>query len=158
MKMIKFILRVTFACLLSVSCFGQPCKDFQRTKDCYVYVPMDRDFKEYNQSKSVYTEVGTVNAFKIVLYGKKDFIVGICAESMFYRQIRLRIFDGQTNKLLYDNKDYDYIESFGFTVEHTMPLYLEVTVFSKDEKNQHKKTCLGLQILSAKVVEPEAKK
>ena len=84
--------------------FSQDCKDFHKSKDCYVYVPLGRDFQIYNQAKSTYVEIGKPTIYKVVLYGKKDFIVGVCAESKYYRQIQLRIIDGITNKILYDNK------------------------------------------------------
>jgi len=155
MKPTTFLLCTMLFYISLTNAKSQPCKDFHKSNDCYVYIPLDRDFKEYNQSKSVYTEVGKVNAFKVVLFGKKDFIVGICAGQAFYRQVRLRIFDGENGKLIYDNKDYDYIESFIFTVERTMPLFLEVTILSKDEANKRKQTCLGLEILSCKTPEPE---
>jgi hypothetical protein len=153
--MSKKIQGILLAFIVSFHVYGQPCKDFHKSKDCYVYVPLDRDFKEYNQARSESVEIGKTNIYKVVLYGKKDFIVGICAESTYYRQVHFRIIDSQTQKVLYDNKDYDYIESFGFTIEKTQPLDLEVTVLSNDKAAQNNKICVGIQILWSKVVEPE---
>ena len=153
MDILKFLL-LTF--LIWVGVFhanGQDCKDFHKSKDCYVYVPLDRDFQMYNQAKSTFAEIGKPTIYKVVLYGKKDFIVGVCAEAKYYRQIRLRIIDGITQKVLYDNKDYDYIESFGFTIEKTQPLDLEITVLSKEKTAQASKVCVGIQILWSKVLE-----
>ncbi|HEY4788288.1 MAG TPA: hypothetical protein VIH57_19680 [Bacteroidales bacterium] len=152
---------ILFPVLLLVSshAFSQDCKDFYKSKDCYVYVPLDRDFQLYNQAKSAYVEIGKPTIFKVVLYGKKDFIVGICAGDKYYRQIRFRIIDGITHTILYDNKDFDFIESFGFTVEKTQPLDLEVTVMSKEKAAQSQKVCLGIQILWSNVQEtPSSKK
>jgi hypothetical protein len=125
---------------------GQACKDFHKTPDCYVYVPLDREFKIYNQAKSMTIKPLKPVIYKIILFGGKDYIVGVCAESKYYRKIRLRIFDGITKKLLYDNKDYDYIESFSFTVNKTQPLEMEVNVLA-DEKNSKSDICVGFQIL-----------
>jgi hypothetical protein len=138
--------------------YSQDCKDFHKSKDCYVYVPLDRDFQLYNQAKSTFAEIGKPIIYKVILYGKKDFIVGVCAEAKYYRQIQLRIIDGITKKVLYDNKDYDYIESFGFTIEKTQPLDLEITVLSKDKAAQDSKVCLGIQILWSPTLEPGASK
>ncbi len=158
MDLFKTLLFPVLVLLLSPHGYGQDCKDFHKSKDCYVYVPLDRDFQTYNQAKSAFVEIGKPSIFKVVLYGKKDFIVGVCAESKYYRQIRLRIIDGITKKVLYDNKDYDFIESFGFTIENTQPLDLEVTVLSKDKAAQSSKVCLGVQILWSKVLERESSK
>jgi hypothetical protein len=126
---------------------GQACKDFHKGDDCYVYVPPDRDFKIFNQAKSLQVEIQKPVVYKIVLYGGKDYIVGACAEAVFYRKIRLRIIDGITRKVLFDNKDQDYIESFGFTVNKTQPLDMEVTVLSNEKLAANSKVCVGFQIL-----------
>lgn len=153
----KFLVAI-LVLTMAIPCYSQDCKDFHKSKDCYVYVPLDRDFQVYNQAKSTIAEVGKPLIYKVVLYGKKDFIVGVCAEAKYYRQIRLRIFDGITHKVLYDNKDYDYIESFGFTIEKTQPLDLEITVLSKEKEAQDSKVCLGIQILWSQVQDTHAAK
>lgn len=157
-----YILKFSFiTALLTVLCNltqAQDCKDFHKSKDCYVYVPLDRDFQMYNQAKSTSVDIGKPTIYKVVLYGKKDFIVGVCAEAKYYRQIRLRIIDGINKKVLYDNQDYDYIESFGFTIEKTQPLDLEITVLSKEKAAQTSKVCVGIQILWSKPLETPGKK
>jgi len=155
-RKLSLIMILVFAC--SGKSYGQDCKDFHKSKDCYVYVPLDRDFQMYNQAKSTFAEIGKPTIYKVVLYGKKDFIVGVCAQSNYYRQIRLRIIDGINQNVLYDNKDYDYIESFGFTIEKTQPLDLEITVLSKDKTAQTSKICVGIQILSSNTPEPNQQK
>jgi hypothetical protein len=126
---------------------GQVCKDFHKSDDCYVYIPLDRDFKIYNQAKSLQLEIQKPVVYKIVLYGGKDYIVGACAEAIYYRKLRLRIIDGITRKVLFDNKDQDFIESFGFTVNKTQPLDMEVTVLSDEKSAANSKICVGFQIL-----------
>jgi hypothetical protein len=153
MKIIRVIFVALVSLVINITSQGQDCKDFHKSNDCYVYVPLDRDYQIYNQAKSTFAEVGKPTLYKVVLYGKKDFIVGVCAESSYYRKIRLRIIDGITKKVLYDNKDYDYIESFGFTIEKTQPLDLEITVLTKDKATSAAKICVGIQILWSKVVE-----
>ncbi len=144
---IKFKIFILLAIITPASyCFGQACKDFHKTPDCYVYVPLDRDFKIYNQAKSMSVNPSKPVVYKVILFGGKDYIVGVCAEAKYYRKIRLRIFDGINKKLLYDNKDHDYIESFGFSVVKTQPLEMEVDLIT-DEKDKNQEVCVGFQIL-----------
>ena len=146
----KFLMLLNLAFIFYIYSFGQDCKDFHKSQDCYVYIPPDRDFEVYNQAKSAYAEIGKTNIYKVILFGKRDFIVGVCAEAKYYRQIWLRIIDSNTKQVLYDNKEFDYIESFDFTIERTQPLDLEVTILTKDKNPANSKICLGIQILSAK--------
>lgn len=125
---------------------AQDCKDYHKSSECYIYVPLDREFQIYNQAKSMQVEVMKPVIYKMVLYGGKDYIVGACADAKFYRKIRLRIIDGISKKVLFDNMDRDFIESFSFTVEKTQPLDMEVTVLSND-KMADKMVCVGFQIL-----------
>lgn len=130
---------------------SQECKDFHRNADCYVYVPLERDFRIYNQAKSLLVPANRTTIYKIILYGGKDYIVGVCSEPGYYRKIKLRILDDSGKKVLYDNTQHDFIESFGFSVERTLPIIMEVTVVApQDNKN----ICVGFQILSS---EPETR-
>lgn len=128
-------------------CYGQECKDFYKSDFCYVYVPLDREFKLYNQAKSTLVGIDKPITHKIILYGGKDYIVGVCSEGSYYRSIRLKIIDGVTKKVLYDNIDYDFIESFILTVEKTQPIEMEVTVISKENVPPKENVCVGFQIL-----------
>ena len=103
MKIAKILLWPALAFALTICCFGQECKDFHKSNDCYVYIPPDRDFEIYNQARSTLAEIGKTNIYKVILFGKKDFIVGVCAEAKYYRQIWLRIMDSNTKQVLYDN-------------------------------------------------------
>lgn len=138
--------------ILTLSAYGQECQNFHKSNDCYVYVPDGRDFQIYNQARSTYADVGITNIYKVVLFGKKDYIVGVCAEAKYYRQIRLRIIDSNSKKVLFDNKEFDFIESFGFTIDKTQPLDLEITVLSKEKIVAGTKICLGIQILWSKTL------
>ena len=144
--MYKSFFVIIIVCLYSYS-YGQNCQDFHKSTDCYVYVPLDRNFKIYNQAKSISLKPDKPVVYKIVLYGGKDYIIGVCAESKYYRKLRLRIFDGITKKLLYDNIDFDYIESFGFKVNKTQPLEMEVKILSNEKDNSKPEICVGFQIL-----------
>lgn len=132
-------------------CQAQVCKDYHKSNDCYIYVPLDKEYSIYNQAKSIQVEGMKPVIYKIVLYGGKDYIVGVCAESTFYRKIRLRIIDGITKKVLYDNSERDYIESFGFRIDKTQPLDMEVTVLTNEKTSSDMKVCVGFQILYSDV-------
>lgn len=141
-----FIILVLLTPVMALICTAQDCKDFHKTPDCYVYIPLDREFKIYNQAKSLSVPANKPVVYKIILFGGKDYIVGVCSQAEFYRKIQLRIYDGINKKLLYDNKDHDYIESFGFTVTKTQPLEMEVIVLA-DDKSKNTDVCVGFQIL-----------
>lgn len=151
---IKILLSIIMVCMVSF-CSGQLCKDYHKGEDCYVFIPLNRDFKMYNQAKSQLVEVEKSIINKIILYGGKDYIVGICSEGAYYRKIRLRIIDGITKKVIYDNSDYDFIESFLFTVVKTQPLEMEVTVLSDDKAAINKKVCVGFKILYSDTLSSE---
>lgn len=153
----KFGLITLFIFICNINGYGQACKDFHKSNDCYVYVPLDRDFAIYNQAKSMQVEALKPTIYKIVLFGKKDYIIGVCAEASFYRKIRLRIIDGITKKVLFDNKDYDYIESFSLTTAKTQPLEMEVTVLTKNKADAKNLVCLGFQILYSEPVNSKGK-
>lgn len=127
--------------------YGQACKDFHKSDNCYVYVPLDRTFKIYSQAKSISLKPNKAVVYKVVLFGGKDYIVGACAEAKYYRKLRLRIYDGITKKILYDNKNHGFIESFGFTVTKTQPIEMEVNILSDEKDNKNQDICVGLQIL-----------
>jgi len=147
MNIFKIIAGVILAIILSTNARGQQCKGFHESKDCFIYIPESRQYQQYSQAKSALSEIGQKNIYKVVLFGGKDYIVGVCAESG-YRPIHFRIIDSQTKKVMYDNKDFDYIESFGFTVEKTQPIDIEVTVLENNRIAQKKnKMCVGIEIV-----------
>jgi hypothetical protein len=152
MNIIKVIPGLVIIFIFSVNIIAQPCKGFHESKDCFVYIPEGRDFKQYSQAKSALTTVGQKNTYKVVLFGGKDYILGVCAESG-YRPVHFRIIDSQSKKVMYDNKDFDYIDSFNFTVQRTQPLDIEVQVL-ENKKNPAKKDkmCVGIEILWSNAV------
>jgi hypothetical protein len=138
---------ITLAAIITANIYSQQCKNFHESKDCFIYIPDTKKYEQYSQAKSALTEIGIKNIYKIVLFGGKDYIVGVCAE-LGYRPIHFRITDSQTKKVIYDNKDYDYIESFGFTVEKTQPIDIEITVLeNKNIPLKKTKMCVGIEIV-----------
>lgn len=147
MNLIKVIQAFILIFIFSGNINGQPCKGFHESKDCFVYIPEGRDFKQYSQAKSAQASIGQKTTYKVVLFGGKDYILGVCAESG-YRPIHFRIIDSQTKKIMYDNKDYDYIDSFNFMVQRTQPLDIEVQILENKKIQMKKdKMCVGIEIL-----------
>ncbi len=147
MKLIEVIQALILIFIFSGTMNGQPCKGFHESKDCFVYIPEGRDFKQYSQAKSTQISIGQKTTYKLVLFGGKDYILGVCAESG-YRPIHFRIIDSQTKKIMYDNKDYDYIDSFNFMVQRTQPLDIEVQILENKKIQMKKdKMCVGIEIL-----------
>jgi len=152
MNIAKVIPGLILIFIFSVNINGQPCKGFHESKDCFVYIPEGRNFQQYSQAKSALTSVGQKTTYKVVLFGGKDYILGVCAEGG-YRPIHFRIIDSQTKKVLYDNKDYDYIDSFNFMVQRTQPLDIEVQILENNKIPVKKdKMCVGIEILWSPIV------
>jgi hypothetical protein len=116
----------------------------------YLYLPLGRDFQIYNQPRSSYTEAGQTNVYKVVLYGNKDFLISIYSKTDYFKKIHFRLIDSETRKILYDNKNYKYIETLTFTVEKSQALDLEVTVLPFEKKYDKSKVCIGIEILCSK--------
>jgi len=147
MNIIKVFQGLILIFIFSGTIYSQPCKGFHESKDCFVFIPEGRDFKQYSQAKSTQTSVGQKTTYKVVLFGGKDYILGVCAESG-YRPIHFRIIDSQTKKIMYDNKDFDYIDSFNFMVQRTQPLDIEVQILENKKIQMKKdKMCVGIEIL-----------
>jgi len=158
MSIKRTITGLSLILIISSNISSQPCKGFHESKDCFVYIPEGRDFKQYSQAKSALTSVGQKTTYKVVLFGGKDYILGVCAESG-YRPIHFRIIDSQTKKVMYDNKDYDYIDSFNFTVEKTQPLDIEVQILENKKITLKKdKMCVGIEILWSTILKSGTKK
>lgn len=144
----KLIAILFFLTISSKDVYCQ-CSDFHRSNDCYVYVPLDTEYKIYNQARSISVKIQTPVIYKVILFGKRDYIIGVCSSANYYRKIKLRIINSQNNKVLFDNSDNDFIESFMLTVEKTTALDLEVTVLT-DKETDIGSVCVGIQILTKK--------
>lgn len=125
------------------------CKEFHRRNLCYkeAYEP---GFNYYGQSASAVIEKGMTTKYNAIFYGGKDYVVNMCT-NMFFRPVHFTIYDADTQELIYDNEEDNFINKVMFAMEYTRSITLEITVL--DDKNNDPKSeggerdCLGVLIL-----------
>ncbi|MFO7827793.1 MAG: hypothetical protein R6V23_04155 [Bacteroidales bacterium] len=126
---------------------AQYCDRFHETSACRL--ANDGSFKPYGQSKSGVLEINKKFEYKLVLYGEKDFKIGVCTESGF-GPVHFKIINARSKTVLYDNITDDYIESVGFTNDFTQSVIIEITVLAEEiepEDAYDTRVCVGINIL-----------
>ncbi len=131
---------------------AQPCRDYNRMGTCLSLMNRE-DMNIYGQSKNALLQVNVVNSFSVTLFGEKDYKFIICSEAKFY-PIHIRLIDPVSQEVFYDNKDDDYLESIGFTIEKTRRLIVEITLLAAKAEIKdigQDRACVGVLILWQKV-------
>jgi len=126
---------------------AQNCYRFIETSQCRL--ASDGGYKPYGQSKSAVLELNKTFEYKLVLYGEKDFKIGVCTEKGF-GPVHYKIINARTKDVLYDNITDDYIESIGFTNDYTQSVIIEITVLAEDVEPEDAydiRVCVGVNIL-----------
>lgn len=147
-KKIYFILLVL---IFSTPALAQRCDDYHKTSDCRIY--SSKGFDYYGQSRSALLEIKNQATFKAVFYGDRDYKVVLCTEYGYY-PIHFVISNEDTQEILYDNQEDDYIESVGFSIDRTQNLIFEITVLAEDVKPKDSfdlRVCVGVNIYWRKV-------
>jgi len=142
-----FTLFVFIAILPAKHVNAQYCDRFHETSACRL--ANDGSFKPYGQSKSAMVEIKKTFEYKLVLYGEKDFKIGICTEDGF-GPVHFKIINARSKEVLYDNITDDYIESVGFTNDFTQSVIIEIIVLAEDvepEEAYDTRACVGVNIL-----------
>lgn len=126
---------------------AQYCDRFHETSACRL--ANDGSFRPYGQSKSAMVEIKKTFEYKLVLYGEKDFKIGVCTEGGF-GPAHFKIINARSNIVLYDNITDDYIESVGFTNDFTQSVIIEITILAEEvqpEDAYDTRVCVGVNIL-----------
>ena len=147
----KKIYFIIIAILISVATYGQRCDGYHKTGDCRIY-RMD-GFEQYGQARSALLEVKKTAVFKAVFYGQRDYKVVLCTDYGYY-PIHYVISNADTKEVLYDNKEDDYVESVGFTIDKTQNLIFEITLLAENIKPKDAfdlRVCTGVNIYWRKV-------
>ena len=148
MKRIFYI--VTFL-LLSFGAHSQ-CDNYHTGINCRVSPHEAKDMVLSSQSRSAYLEANKTYNFQMTLFGDMDYRIIFCTNKRFY-PIHYTITEKETGILLYDNKDDDYVESIGFSIENTTIVMVEVTLLAERAKFKDfrdNRTCVGIPILFRK--------
>lgn len=147
----KKIYFIVIALLISTLAFSQRCDDYHKTGDCRIY-RMD-GFEQYGQARSALLEIKKKAVFKAVFYGERDYKVVLCTDYGYY-PIHYVITNATTGEVLYDNKEDDYVESVGFTIDKTQNLIFEITLLAEGIKPKDAfdmRVCTGVNIYWRKV-------
>lgn len=142
--------------LLSGNLYSQKkneCKDFHKSRYCWI--PDSYDFKPYFKSKSAQIEINKVYKYEVVLTPKKDYKIGLCTYPG-YEPVRFVIIDKETDQIVYDNSNDQFMESVGFSVDELpMTVSIEITVLATDLDPKDMKdvrACVGIQIMYQRVL------
>ena len=148
LKKLYFIFIIS---VISFSVQAQRCDGYHKTGDCKIY--RSEGFEYYGQSRSALLEIRKQATFKAVFYGQRDYKVVLCTDYGYY-PIHFVISNADTKEVLYDNKEDDYVESVGFTIDKTQNLVFDITVLAEDLKAKDAfdlRICTGVNIYWRKV-------
>ena len=124
----KLFLSILFISSISAVAQTGVCSEFHR-KNCNANNEKTEGDWTYNaQSKSGLFTQGMTSKIKCVVYKGMDYRINVCCESKLGNQLNYKIYDGRTNKLLYDNATEKNKPDFIFQSATTRQLVIELTV------------------------------
>ena len=127
MKRISKILALAVASLMAVSVSAQNnCLDFHKTKCPSANTT---GYHMSNDSRSATMRKGQSSEFRITIYQGKDYRISVCSdESALGSTVHMRLIDYETEELLYDNKDFNYVKEFEFTVVQSRQIKISIEI------------------------------
>jgi len=126
------------------------CKKFHLYSDCNVN-PGPR-FKYDGQSRSNVIGAGDQMIYSLVLYGERQYKINFCTSDLF-EPIHLKLISADTDEVIYDNKDDDYLAMLTLNIDITQRLKISVEVLADEMSEQDKLEyfgCLGMMIQAKK--------
>ncbi|MFO7869716.1 MAG: hypothetical protein R6U95_10505 [Bacteroidales bacterium] len=96
----------------------------------------DNGYSTAEGSRSALLLKGQTSEFRFTIYEGKDYKFSICGEESLGEHLQYQLIDWETNEVLYDNKDHNYVNSFEFTVLITKTIRVEVTVPTKESESE----------------------
>ncbi len=79
-------------------------------------------------SRSAMFLKGQTSEFRLTIYQGKDYRITICNDEVLGENIGMAIIDRETGEPLYNNKDFNYVRDFEFTVLMTREIKIIVSV------------------------------
>ena len=131
-----------------INSFSQDCKNYHKRSLCY-RAAYQEGFNYYGQSASALIQKDYTIKYNAVFYGEKDYLIYLCTRPEFH-PIHFTIYDSDTEELIYDNEEDDYINMVAFTMEYTRSLTIEITALAdriQPESIRDARDCLGVLIL-----------
>ncbi len=147
MKLIRNIQVLAFLFLIFPGqLISQDCDNHHLEGDCRF--DLQRGFKSYSQSHSAKMSPKDTIEMNVIFYGQKDYILSFCTHRKLY-PIHFTLIDQQTEEVLYDNKEDEFLESLGLGFDVTKSLIIKVSVLARkstDEEIEENIGCLGFLI------------
>ena len=150
MKRIVIIILGLLLLVPSLTAQKNSCKKFHLYSDCNVN-PGPR-FKYDGQSRSNIVGAGDQMIYSLVLYGDKQYKINFCTSDIF-EPIHLKLMKAETDEVIYDNKDDDYLAMLTLNIDKTQRLKISVEVLASEMSEQDKLEyfgCLGMMIQAKK--------
>ncbi len=123
---------------------GQDCETFFKQGDCHM--DLQKGYKIYSQSRGYPITTRDTLEMNVVFYGQKDYIFTFCTGKEMY-PLHFRIFDPETEFLIYDNQEDRFIESLGIGFDVTKNLKLLINVLGETNNSGGQldySGCLGI--------------
>lgn len=130
---------------------AQDCKKFHLYSYCMQY-PGPK-YKMEGQSRSNIIGLGDKLIYSVIFYGNRNYQLFFCTSEEFL-PIHYVLRDANTNELIYDNKNDDYIETIGLNIENTRRIKVEVSVLGTEESRETIENyfgCLGFLLQYKKI-------
>jgi hypothetical protein len=80
------------------------------------------------ESRSALFLKGQTSEFRLTIYQGKDYRITICNDEVLGENIGMAILDRETGEPLYNNKDFNYVRDFEFTVLMTREIKIIISV------------------------------
>ena len=127
MKKVVSILLVALLGMMGTTVFAQNnCLNFHKQK---CQSAASTGYIMSNDSRSAMMRKGQTSEFRITIYQGKDYRISVCAdEANLGSTIHMRLIDYDTDELLYDNKEFNYVKDFEFTVVQSRMIKISVEI------------------------------
>jgi len=129
MKKITIALFLVVGLIANLTVNAQDCIEYHRKK-CKSQV--ESNYSIADVSRSALLLKGQTSEFRFLIYQGKDYRITICGDDILGPNLQFQIVDWETNEVLYDNKDYNYVGEFEFTVLMSRTVKIVVTIPSDD--------------------------
>jgi hypothetical protein len=151
--------RITIFLLLSLL-FASSGLQAQRKNDCrkfHLYADCNQfagsKFKFDGQSRSNIIGVGDQLIYSVILNGDMQYKIYFCT-SEYFRPIHIKLLNGESGELMFDNEGADYIDNVTLNIDKTQRIKIFVEILASNMSEEEKLEyfgCIGMTIKSKKV-------
>lgn len=111
-------------------CFGYERDSCQISQNIY--------YKKHEDSRSALFVKGQTSQTFITIYNGRDYRISLCWDPVLGNRLGFKIFDRETDNLLYDNSTDEFASEFEFTVTQSRDIIVEVSVPGESDLSKAK--------------------